>query len=208
MNELSAISNVLMSVAIILVWLFVIVMIIAGFILAKIYERKFFMVVKENLAAQNFNLRKCTESIRNAYEVYRRHRFGFNNKKIVFICQECSSDIRIGKKLDPADLLCKDEWADRLDEIIKQLQYEEQFDDEKANEIVSILLKGKRGNEVIEQVKQKLIFLEAYHKGVISVKNAEIQDLKEKMQKKQWITLLSGAIGIIGSLASILSFVI
>lgn len=207
MNELSAISNVLMSVAIILVWLFVIVMIIAGFILAKIYERKFFVVVKENLATKNFNLRKCTESIRNAYEVYRRHRFGFNNKKIVFICQECSSDIRIGKKLDSADLLCKDEWADRLDKIIKQLQYEEQFDDEKANEIVSIL-EGERGNEVIEQVKQKLIFLEAYHKGVISVKDAEIQDLKEKMQKKQWITLVSGAIGIIGSLASILSFVI
>ena len=207
MDFIISISNVLIAIAIIFVWTFVIIMIGIGYILSKIYEREFFIVVKENLAVKNFNLCKCTESIRNAYEVYRRHRFGFTNKKIVFICQEFTTNLRIGKKFDDAEKCNKGKLADRLEEVIKQLQYEEQFDDEKANEIVSIL-EGKIVNGVIDQVKQKLIFLEAYHKGIISVKNAEIHDLKEKMQKRKWLTCISSAIGIIGSLASILSFFI
>lgn len=207
MDFLISMYNVLIAIAIIFVWTSVMIMIGIGYILSKIYEREFFIVVKENLSVKNFNLCKCTESIRNAYEVYRRHRFGFANKKIVFICQEFTTNLRIGKKIDDAEKCNKGKLADRLEEVIKQLQYEEQFDDEKANEIVSIL-EGKIVNGVIDQVKQKLIFLEAYHKGIISVKNAEIHDLKEKIQKRKWLTWISSAIGIIGSLASILSFFI
>lgn len=175
--------------------------------LGKKYERSFFLVVKENVSAKKIDLSKCTESIRNGYEVYRRHRFGFKNKNIVFICQEFASSIRIGKKLDSQEYIHRAEWADNLEKVIKQLQYEEQFDDEKANEIIT-LLDEKTDRGIIERVKQKLIFLEAYHKGVISVKDAELRDLREKTQKKRLFTWLSGGIGIIGSLVSILSFFI
>lgn len=204
MNDIMAISNFLMAVAIILIWTSAIVMIIIGIILGKIYEARFYIVVKENLAVKKFEINKCTESIRNGYEVYRRHRFGFSNKKIVQICQEFASNLRIGKSLDSIKSQNKDEWADRLDRVIKQLKYEESFDDEKANEIISEL-NGKVDCDSIGQIRQKLIFLEAYHKGVISVKDIEILELKEKMQRKKWISWISGIIGIVGSLASIIS---
>lgn len=204
MDDVIAFSNILMAIVIIIIWLTVVVMFVIGVILGKIYEKRFFLVVKENLVVKNFELNKCAESIRNAYEVYRRHRFGFSNKKIVSICQEFASNLRIGKGLDSIDNKHKDEWADRLDEVIKRLQYEEHFDDEKANEII-IELDEKISNDSISRIKQKLTFLEAYHKGIISVKNAEIQELKEKIQRKQWITWVSAIIGIVGSLASIFS---
>ncbi len=204
MNDITAISNFLMAVAIIFIWSSGIVLIIIGFILGKIYEARFYMVVKENLAVKKFEINKCTESIRNGYEVYRRHRFGFANKKIIQICQEFATNLRIGKSLDSIKSQYKDEWADRLEKVIKQLEYEESFDDEKANEIISEL-NGKVDCDSIRKIKQRLIFLEAYHKGIISVKDIEILDLKEKMQRKKWISWISGIIGIVGSLASIIS---
>lgn len=204
MEEIVAISNALTAVVVIFAWLSAIVLFIIGLILGKIYETRFYKVVKENLSIKKFEINKCTESIRNGYEVYRRHRFGFSNKKIVQICQEFASNLRIGKSLNSIESQNKDEWADRLDRVIKQLKYEENFDDEKANEIISEL-NGKIDKNSIGQVKQKLIFLEAYHKGVISVKDIEILELKEKMQRKKWISWATGIIGIVGSLASVIA---
>lgn len=204
MDKISAISNALIGIAIIFVWSSFLFLIITGLILGKIYEAKFYIVVKENVSVKIFDLNKCTDSIRNGYEVYSRHRFGFSNKKIVQICQEFASNLRIGKSLNNIESQSKDEWADRLDRVIKQLKYEESFDDEKANEIISEL-NGKVDSNSIGQIKQKLIFLEAYHKGVLSVKDIEILELKEKMERKKWFSWISGIIGIIGGLASIIS---
>lgn len=92
-----------------------------------------------------------------------------------------------------------------MEKVIKKFQYEENFDDEKANEIISEL-NGKISNVSIGKIKQKLIFLEAYHKGVISVKNGEIRELKEKSQRKQWLTWISAIIGIVGNFATIFSW--
>lgn len=173
----------------------------------KYIKGRFFKATREVVAAKDFEVHRCTASIKNIYEVYRNHRFGFASKKITSLCQELSSDIRRGRGLDSIQCMSKDEWSDRVDEVIKQLQYEENFDDEKANEII-VELNGNIKAEIIESVKQKLVYLEAYHKGVISVKDAEIQELKNKMKKKQWIVWISGIIGVIGSFASIISLFI
>lgn len=193
-----------MAIAIILIWLSVIIIMFIGAISGYIYEKRFYIVVRNLLSTKSFNLNNCVNSIRNNYEVYRRHRFGFANKKIIPICQDCASNLRLGIGLDSVKGQYKYEAANRLEEIIKQLQYEEQFDDEKANEIIE-QLDGKISNEIIGQVKQKLVFLEAYHKGILSVKNLEILELKDKIKRRSWITWITGTIGIVGSVASIIS---
>ncbi|WP_104804881.1 hypothetical protein [Blautia marasmi] len=205
MNNVGNIANIIFGSALLFVWGTGIVIILVGIILGKMYERSFFHAVKECISVKEIDLQKCVESIRNYYAVYRNHRFGFAGKKIVHICQELSLDIRRGVRLDSLEYKSKDEWADRLDEIIKQFQYEEHFSDEKANEIVDEL-NSKISTEMLNKIKQKLIFLEAFHKGVISVKDVEIQELKDKLKRKQWISWVSGIIGLIGSIASIISF--
>lgn len=204
MSNVGNIANIIIGSAVIFVWGTVVVLLLVGFILGKVYERRFFHGVKECISVKKIDLQKCAESIRNYYAVYRNHRFGFNGKKITQICQELSLDIRRGVRLDSIEYKSKDEWADRLDEIIKQFQYEEHFNDEKANEIVDEL-NGKIAIEFINKIKQKLIFLEAYHKGIISVKDVEIQELRDKLKRKQWINWVSGIIGIVGSLVTIIS---
>ncbi len=205
MNNITSISNALMAIAIIIIWVSAMLFILIGLILGKIYERRFYIVVIDILDNSNFSLEKCTNSIRYGYDVYRRHRFGFSCKKIIPICQDFASSLRRGVSLDRIQYLSRDKWAEKLEEVIKQLQQEENFDDEKANEIINEL-NGKIDNKNLEKIKQKLIFLEAYHKGVISVKDAEIVELQYKIQKKRWITWISGIIGIVGSLVSIGSF--
>ena len=206
----SSIFNIysnLIGVAIILIWITAWLMIIIGLILGKVYEKNFYIVVREILYDSNLNLEKCTNGIRNGYDVYRRHRFGFSSKKIIPICQEVASGLRRGVNLNGIQRNYKDDLADKLEEVIKQLQHEENFDDEKANEIIAEL-NEKIDSNTLGNIKQKLIFLEAYHKGMISVKNVEMEELKDKIQKKKWITWISGIIGIVGSIASIISFFI
>lgn len=207
MDKIVIISDGLLAAVLILVWSSLIIFIWVGSILAKIYENHFFSAVQSVLESQKFDLSKCMDSVRNNYDVYRRHRFGFTNKKIIEMCQELALNLRNGKGLDSAKYVHKDLWADRLDRIIKQLQYEEAFDDEKANEIVEEL-KGNTNDNIIESVRRKLVYLQAYHKGVISVKNIEIQELKYKASKDKWIKWITGTLGVIGSIASIVSLII
>ena len=206
MDNMVVIVEGLLAAALILVWGSIAAFILVGCILAKIYEVKFFSAAKLVLKNSKFDLDKCVDSIRNSYDVYRRHRFGFNNKGIIAICQELAVNLRNGKGLDSVGYMVKDVWADKLDKIIKQLQYEEAFDDEKANEIVKEL-DGNINNSIIENVRRKLAYLEEYHKGIISVKNMEIQELKYKESKDKWIKYITSAIGVIGSIASIISLV-
>lgn len=73
MDNTVVISNVLMAATIILTWVLVMALIIIGFILGKIYKTRFYMVVKESLAVKKLDVNQCSESIKNGYEVYRRH---------------------------------------------------------------------------------------------------------------------------------------
>lgn len=173
MESFSVMFSNIMGVAILLVWLSGWMLILIGLILGRIYEKRYYTEVKILLINHEFNLDKCTNSIRNGYEVYRRHRFGFSGKKIVPICQDFVSNFRRGAALSSIEYESRNKLADRLEEVIKRLQYEEQFDDDKANEIIDDL-KNKIDNDIIEQVKRKLTFLEAYHKGILSVKDIEI----------------------------------
>lgn len=204
MDNYMFLFNNLMALVLLVVWFSIMLMMIIGLSLGKIYEKRFYIAVSKLLSGKSYKLDDCVNSVKNNYEVYRRHRFGFANKKIVPICQEFASKLRIGIGLDSIQNLYNNEMADRLEEVIKQLQYEEHFDDEKANEIIEDL-NGKINNEIVEQVKQKLVFLEAYHKGIVSVKDLEISELKYKIQKKNWATWITGIIGVTGSVASIIS---
>lgn len=202
-NDVIIFGN-LLGLAVIVIWLSGFLVIFIGLLLSRVYEKRFYNSVIEILASKNYSLETNIDSIKNEYEVYRRHRFGFAGKSIVSICQESASSLRRGIKLDSIQCNQKDEWANGLEKIIKQLKYEQQFDDEKANEIINELY-DKIDDKSIEKVKQRLVFLEAYHKGVLSVKNLELQDLKEKMNRKQWISWVSGIVGVIGGLISIIS---
>jgi hypothetical protein len=201
------ISNLLLTIVLIFVWGTLAIFVVIGSILAKMYENRFFSAVKAVLNASEFDLGKAIDSIKNSYAVYRAHRFGFANKKIIAICQELSMNLRNAKGLDSVKFAYKDLWAGRLDDVIKQLQYEEAFDDEKANEIVAEV-KGSVSNDIVEKVRRKLVFLEAYHKGVVSVKNAEIQELKDKESRDKLSKGIVGTLGVVGSVASIISLFI
>lgn len=203
-NNITTIWNNITTIAVFIIWITGIALILFAFFMGKIYEKRFFKAVSETLKGKKFDVNECTISVRNIYEEYRWNRFGFTPKKIILICQELAADLRRGKGMDSLNYKQKDEWASRLDKVIIQLQYEESFDDEKANEIISEL-DSKVDSQVIANIRQKLIFLEAYHKGVIHTKNAELEELKYKMRRKQWITWISGIIGVVGSIASIYS---
>ncbi len=207
MDKIASISNILVAVAMLVVWISFLIIMLFGFILGRIYKKKFFSVVKETVKVKEFKLEKCVASIRNGYSSYRRHRIGFTSPKIVFICQDFASDIRRGKTFDIIEYKSKDLWADRLEEAIERIKDEEAFNDEKANSIIDLLNK-KVDDTITQKVKQNLVFLEAYHKGIISVKDTEIQELKSKIQRKQWIVRISSGFGIIGSLVSIISFIV
>lgn len=203
-NSIFALSNIILGVAVLVIWISFLMILVICLTLSKIYENHFFVEVKELLKKERLDINQVTRSVRNCYEVYRRHRFGFSNKKIVVLCQTVSSDIRRGKNLDYFECQERDILANNMDKIIERLQYEEAFNDEKANDLIKEL-DGVVKADLLNSVKQKLIFLEAYHKGVIDTKEVEIIDLKDKMKKQRWITGVSGAIGIIGSFASIIS---
>lgn len=205
-NDIANLANIIMGIAVIFVWITVLLMILIGAIFGKIYKRNFFKAVKEIIDVKEFNSDICLDGIKNSYDVYRSHRFGFASIGIIPICQEMSSNLRCGKWLDSIKCKPNNVLANRLDEIIKRLQYEKNFDDEKANEIIDEL-KGKVETEDLMKVKQRLTFLEAYHKGVLSVKNTENEDLKDKMKRKTLFATISGIIGIFGSIASIITFI-
>lgn len=169
-----------------------------------IQKRRFYNAVRETVYAEPFILKQCTESIKNSYEVYRRYYYFTPCEPIINICQEFAVNIRLGKALDCYQLNHKNELADRVEFVINQLREEQQFDDEKASEIV-MELSGIISSETLEEIKRKLTFLEAYHKGVISVKNAEINEIRNRMKTKKWISLITGALGVIGSIASVVS---
>lgn len=207
MDNIVGITNLLLAIILMLIWVTLLIFVAVGSILAKIYENRFFAAVKAVLDVSKFDLGKAIDSIKNSYAVYRAHRFGFASKKVIAICQELGMDLRNGKGLDSVKSTYKDLWASRLDDVIKQLQYEEAFDDEKANEIVTEL-KGSVRDDIIEEVRRKLVFLEAYHKGVISVKNVEIQELKDKASRDKLGKWIVGTLGVVGSVASIISLFI
>lgn len=179
-----------------------------AFFVCFVYEfaqkRKFYAAVCEIVYAKPFVLEKCTESIKNSYDVYRRKRLITVSEPIIDICQEFAMDMRNGRRLDSFKINCKSELADRVEYVIEQIREEEQFDDEKAREIIAEL-NGNIANETLEKIKRKLTFLEAYHKGVISVKDAEIRNIEAKMKTKKWISWATGTLGVIGSIASIVS---
>ena len=99
----------------------------------------------------------------------------------------------------------KDEYADRVNQVIGKLKKEESFNDEKAKEIVSEL-NGKIDNISLENIRIKLTFLEAYHQGIVNVKDAEIKKIRNEMIRKKWISIVTGALGVVGSIASIISY--
>lgn len=181
---------------------------ILAFLICFIYEnmqkRKFYTAVREKVYANPFVLEECAESIKNSYDVYRRNRLITISEPIIDVCQEFAVDMRNGKRLNSFQYNRKTELADRMERIIEQIKEEEQFDDEKAREII-MELTGNIPNDTLENVKRKLTFLEAYHKGVINIKDAEIKDIKAKMKTKRWISWVTGTLGVVGSVASIVS---
>ena len=186
------------------IWCILILFLLMRVIFELIERRKFYFSVIETVKQKSFEVSKCTESIRNSYDVYRRCSFIWESQPIIDICQDFAVDIRNGKKLERFQIQSKSELANRLEKIIAQIREEEQFDDEKARELIEEI-GCEVSSETLESVKRKLVFLEAYHKGIIGVKNAEIKNIKAKMETKKWISWVTGTLGVIGSIASIIS---
>lgn len=186
------------------VWCILILFLLIRAAYELVERRKFYFTVIEIVKQKSFEIYKCTESIKNSYDVYRRCSLIWESQPLVNICQDFSVDIRMGKKLERFQIQSKSELADRLECVITQIKEEEQFDDEKARELIDEI-SNEVSSGTLELVKQKLIFLEAYHKGIIGVKDAEIKLIKAKMETKKWVSWITGTLGVIGSIASIIS---
>lgn len=198
------VGKFVMGVAILFIWTTGVFIIVVGCVLSKIYENRFFGAVLEVLKNSKTTLEEKVNSVKYIYGSYTRHRFGFINKKIIPLCEDLTLRLRNGKGLDSLDYKMKDEWAQRLESIIERLESEEKYTDERANEIVEIL-QEKVDSNILGTIQQKLTFLEAYHKGVLDSKTLEIETLKEKMNRKHWITVIGGILAVFGSIASIYS---
>lgn len=190
---------------VVFVWLVVMVTAMIEFFYEIIEKKKCLNAMKETIYDKNFELSKCVDSIKNNYEVYDSYHVFYVRRPIIDVCQDLAIDIRNGHGMDSRRYKSKDLYADRLNQVIEQLKNEEDFNDEKAMEIVSEL-KGKIDNISLENIRRKLTFLEAYHQGIVSVKDAEIKKIRSEMIRKKWISIVTGVLGVVGSVASIISY--
>ena len=186
-------------------WIGVMVIGVIAFAYEIIEKKKSLNAMEETIYDKNFELGKCVDSIKNIYEVYNSYHIFFEERPIIDVCQEIAIDIRNGKGMDSLKYPIKDEYADRVNQVIGKLKKEESFNDEKAKEIVSEL-NGKIDNISLENIRIKLTFLEAYHQGIVNVKDAEIKKIRNEMIRKKWISIVTGALGVVGSIASIISY--
>lgn len=186
-------------------WIGVMVIGVIAFAYEIIEKKKCLNAMKETIYDKNFELGKCVDSIKNIYEVYNSYHNFFEEQPIIDVCQEIAIDIRNGKGMDSLKYPIKDEYADRVNQVIGKLKKEESFNDEKAKEIVSEL-NGKIDNISLENIRIKLTFLEAYHQGIVNVKDAEMKKMRNEMIRKKWISIVTGTLGVVGSIASIISY--
>lgn len=200
MTELSMYVNLILAIGVVLIWATVIIMILVMWIGSKVEHERFFRAARRSLEASNID--EVRNGIKNDFEVYRNHRFGFKWKNIVEMCQELGRKM----KLEGKDQLNESQLR-KLEEIITILQDEYKVDDEKMNEVINNIQK-KSGVEDARKLREYLLRVSAYHAGIIYEKDRCFKDMQGKLTKKKWASNLGYILGIIGSIASICSIFI
>lgn len=111
------ITNKLVAVIIIGLWGTGLLSIVIGYMLEKIYQRKFFKKAKELLEIE-VSVNQCTLLFRSIYEEYRlKSRIIFMERKFVFLCEKLFNKLSYQKETN-------DKYISKLSEVFKKLQIE------------------------------------------------------------------------------------
>lgn len=196
MDEILRYSNFLLSVGVILLWITLVIVLLCAWIGSKIEHERFFRAARRSLEATDLEV--VRNGIKNDFEVYRSHRFGFKGKTIVEMCQE------LGRKIKLQEYPLPEKCLRRLEEVIIIFQDEYKIDDEKMNMVIANV-QEKSGIEDARSLREYLLRVNAYHAGILFEKDRHFEEMKEKLVRKKWVSNLGYILGIIGSLASIYS---
>lgn len=198
-DKLGIYADLILGGAVIFVWGTVCLILLVRWIFSVRASRSFFKAASQSIRLAS-NLDEARKSIQNEFEVYRYRRFGYKNKTIIELCQELCSKLKICATTE------SNKDVKVLEKVITLLKDEYRFDDEKMNETVQEIEK-KAGLEEARQVKEYLMRLNAYHEGIIYEKDRCFKDAQERLTRKRWISNIGYIIGIVGSIASICSWI-
>ncbi|WP_313184035.1 hypothetical protein [Lacrimispora sp.] len=184
-------TNFILAVGIILIWLTLIIAILVTWIFSKYENQKFFKAAQKSLELDDIN--KSMTGLRNDYEVYKNKRFGFSSNSIVELCQKFDRKLKLENNIN---------YIDKLERIIDKFKDEYRLDDDKIDSVVN-KVREKNGSEEARELKEFIIQLMAFNRGVLFEKDRYYKDMIEKMARKKWISNLGYIIGFIGSIASV-----
>lgn len=193
MEKLLQYTDFLLAIGVILLWVFLIVLFLSMWIGSKYTKQKFFKAARKSLEFEKNE--DILSEIRNDFEVYRKHMFGFKNSSIIGLCQELEQKIKL-----EGDLVV----VSKLNKIITSFKDEYKFDDEKMNEVIENV-RNKSGKGDARKIREYLIRLNAYTDGILYEKDRHLIDIQDKLTRRKWVSVICGIVGFVGSIASIYS---
>ena len=175
-----------------------IVIVLCGvMICADLLARRSF--IKSAKRSLNFpGIVESMKGITNDYEVYRNRWGGLVRRTIVELCQE------LEQKIKSQDV--EEDIVMKLEEIISLYKDDYRFDDDKMNSVIENIRK-QSSDEDARNVREYLIKVNAYHRGIVFEKERQINDAQLKMNRRKWWNRFCTLLGVIGSIASIYSIV-
>ncbi len=193
MKNIELYGNIFIGIGTILIWIYGVAMVLVLWIGSRIEDTRFYKAATKSLKFKN--IEESVNGIRNDFEVYRNHRFGFKSKSIIDLCQELERKMKLENI---------DEDVHKLEDIILIFKDDYKFDDEKMNKIIE-KTRNQSGTEEARELREYLIRLDAYNSGIIYEKERYFKDMLEKMERKKWVSRIGYIVGIIGSIASVYS---
>lgn len=173
--------------------------------LSKKTEKKYKKNVIQILLNNKENI---LDSIRNAYSTYKNKRYGFGYLGIIEINQIIIEDLRTGEYIKYSRILSESSaLADRLDNIVIELEKLVKFDDARINHLFEDISKSLnvQNKNLVTQLRDYINHINSFNSGRIFEKEYYISSLETKLKRKRWISVALGTLSLISSIITILT---